>query len=201
MHHFRHRRHEVILFHVMDRAEIDFPYNDVIAFHDLETNDRIQIDPAYVRDVYRKQLDEVPRRLPPRLPAEQIDYVLADTSVAYDFMCAGGGHSGRAPHDQSAASANTPVPDAAIPSIEYREARRRKRVQDLLLMLLRAALLILIALDWPGPRFRICVCSWAMHPRQASSSSTTRPASAPSIRSNRGSTLHWEPPRKSSAPQ
>ena len=67
LHHFRHRRHEVILFHVFDKAEIDFPFHDVIAFHDLETNDRIQIDPAYVREAYRKQIERVPRRLPPRL--------------------------------------------------------------------------------------------------------------------------------------
>jgi uncharacterized protein (DUF58 family) len=35
LHHFRHRRHEVILFHVLDRAEIEFPFNETIAFHDL----------------------------------------------------------------------------------------------------------------------------------------------------------------------
>ena len=35
--HFRHRRHEVILFHVLDRAEIEFPFRDVTAFHDVET--------------------------------------------------------------------------------------------------------------------------------------------------------------------
>jgi hypothetical protein len=86
LHHFRHRRHEVILFHVMDRAEIDFPFNDVIAFHDLENNDRIQIDPAYVRDVYRKQLDEFLAAYRRACAEAQIDYVLADTSVAYDFM-------------------------------------------------------------------------------------------------------------------
>ncbi len=53
LHHFRHRRHEVIVFHVFDRAEVEFPFRDTIAFHDLETNERIQIDPAYVRDTYK----------------------------------------------------------------------------------------------------------------------------------------------------
>lgn len=86
LHHFRHRRHEVILFHVMDRAEIDFPFDDVIAFHDLETNDCIQIDPAYVRDVYRKQIGDFLDEYRRACAEAQIDYVLADTSVPYDFM-------------------------------------------------------------------------------------------------------------------
>ncbi len=37
LYHFRHRRHEVIVFHVFDKAEIDFPFRDTVAFHDLET--------------------------------------------------------------------------------------------------------------------------------------------------------------------
>jgi uncharacterized protein (DUF58 family) len=86
LHHFRHRRHEVILFHVMDRAEIYFPFDDTIAFHDLETNDRIQIDPAYVRDVYRKQIGDFLDEYRRACAEAQIDYVLADTSVPYDFM-------------------------------------------------------------------------------------------------------------------
>ena len=86
LHHFRHRRHEVILFHIMDRAEIDFPFREVIAFHDLERSDRIQIDPAYVREVYRKQIEEFLAAYRRACAEAQIDYVLADTSTPYDFM-------------------------------------------------------------------------------------------------------------------
>jgi uncharacterized protein (DUF58 family) len=86
LHHFRHRRHEVILFQVMDRAEIEFPFSDAIAFHDLENNDRIQIDPAYVRDAYKKQLDDFLATYRRVCAEAQIDYVLADTSTPYDFM-------------------------------------------------------------------------------------------------------------------
>jgi hypothetical protein len=86
LHHFRHRRHEVILFHILDRAEIEFPFNEVIAFHDLENSDRIQIDPAYVREVYRRQFDEFLANYRRACAEAQIDYVLADTSTPYDFM-------------------------------------------------------------------------------------------------------------------
>jgi uncharacterized protein (DUF58 family) len=86
LHHFRHRRHEVILFHVFDKAELEFPFRDVIAFHDLETQERIQVDPAYVRDVYIEQLKQFVDTYKRACSESQIDYVMTDTSVPYDFM-------------------------------------------------------------------------------------------------------------------
>ena len=58
LHHFHHKRHEVIVFHVLDHAEIDFPFRDTASFVDMETGERLQVDPAYVRDEYRRQVDE-----------------------------------------------------------------------------------------------------------------------------------------------
>jgi uncharacterized protein (DUF58 family) len=86
LHHFRHRRHEVILFHVFDKAEIEFPFRDVIAFHDLETNERIQVDPAYVRQTYLEQIEAFIADYRRACAEAQIDYVLTDTSVPYDYM-------------------------------------------------------------------------------------------------------------------
>ena len=34
--HFRHRRHEVVLFHVLDPAELDFPFQQPTLFRGLE---------------------------------------------------------------------------------------------------------------------------------------------------------------------
>jgi len=86
LHHFKHRRHEVILFHVFDKAEIDFPFNDVISFHDMETDERLQIDPGYVRDVYKEQLEEFIETYRRACAEAAIDYVLTDTSTPYVFM-------------------------------------------------------------------------------------------------------------------
>jgi uncharacterized protein (DUF58 family) len=86
LHHFRHRRHEVILFHVFDRAEIDFPFRETVAFHDLETNERIQVEPSYVRPQYLAQMEEFTANYRRACAEAQIDYVLTDTSVPYDFM-------------------------------------------------------------------------------------------------------------------
>jgi MinD-like ATPase involved in chromosome partitioning or flagellar assembly len=57
-----------------------------VAFHDLETNERIQIDPAYVRDAYREQIREFIENYRRRCAESNIDYIMADTSTPYDFM-------------------------------------------------------------------------------------------------------------------
>ena len=47
----------------------------------METGERIQVDPAYVRDDYRRQIEQFLSRHR-RICADcQFDYVLADTSV------------------------------------------------------------------------------------------------------------------------
>jgi uncharacterized protein (DUF58 family) len=86
LHHFRHRRHEVIVFQVFDKAEIDFPFRETTAFHDLETNERIQIDPAYVRDVYIEQIEQFIESYRRGCAESHIDYVMTDTTTPYDFM-------------------------------------------------------------------------------------------------------------------
>lgn len=86
LHHFRHKRHEVVLFHVLDKSELEFPFRETSSFLDLETGDRIQVDPTYVRDEYRKQMQMFLDRYK-RICADcQIDYILADTSTPYDFL-------------------------------------------------------------------------------------------------------------------
>ena len=86
LHHFRHRRHEVIVFHVLDRAEIDFPFRDATAFRDLETGQSIQVDPAYARDEYVAQVRSFIESYRRACAEARIDYVSADTSTPYDFM-------------------------------------------------------------------------------------------------------------------
>jgi len=86
LHHFRHRRHEVIVFHVLDPAEIEFPFREPVAFHDLETGERIQIDPAYVREPYRAEMASFVAGYRRGCAEARIDYVLAETTTPYDFL-------------------------------------------------------------------------------------------------------------------
>ena len=53
--HFRHRRHDVILLHVLDPAESDFPFNRPTLFKGLEQYSEVLTDPKSLRKAY---LDE-----------------------------------------------------------------------------------------------------------------------------------------------
>jgi hypothetical protein len=86
LHHFRHRRHEVIVFHVFDKAEIDFPFRELVAFHDLETDERIQVDPGSVRQAYVAEVEQFIETYRRGCSETRIDYVMTDTSTPYDFM-------------------------------------------------------------------------------------------------------------------
>jgi len=86
LHHFRHRRHEVIVFHVLDRAELELPFDDLLALRDMETHERIEVDPAYVREAYTAQIGEFLDGYRRACAEAGIDYVLCDTSTPYDFL-------------------------------------------------------------------------------------------------------------------
>ena len=86
LHHFRHRRHEVIVFHAFDKAEVEAPAAAVSKEPKAETDERLQIDPVFVRDVYKEQIEGFIEGYRRACAETQIDYVMTDTSVPYDFM-------------------------------------------------------------------------------------------------------------------
>ncbi|MCA9728634.1 MAG: DUF58 domain-containing protein [Candidatus Eisenbacteria bacterium] len=55
--HFRHRQHEVVVFHVQDPAEAEFPYREEGVFVDLETGDRLNVLPWEAAKEFRQRLD------------------------------------------------------------------------------------------------------------------------------------------------
>lgn len=48
--------HEVVVFQVLDPAEIDFSFTDAALFEDLESGRTVYIDPAVIRESYRERL-------------------------------------------------------------------------------------------------------------------------------------------------
>ena len=84
--HFRHKRHEVILFHLFDRTELTFPFDRLTQFIDLETTERLQVDPRYVRDEYLAQIEAFINGYKRDCSEGHIEYVVTDTSVPYDRM-------------------------------------------------------------------------------------------------------------------
>ncbi len=57
--HLRSRKHEVIVFHTLDRQEIDLDYSGNIRFLNPEGSDTIDSDPVALRESYRKQITAV----------------------------------------------------------------------------------------------------------------------------------------------
>ncbi len=86
LHHFRHRRHEVIVFNVFDRSELEFPFRETMRFVDMETGEQLQVDPNYVRESYQEQVREFIDRYRRACNECQVDYVTTDTTVPYDVM-------------------------------------------------------------------------------------------------------------------
>ncbi len=82
--HFRHRQHEVIVFHVLDPREIDLGYRDEVEFEDLETGRRLRVEPAFLRERYRGDVAAWLRTLERGCRRHNIDYNLLRTDTPFD---------------------------------------------------------------------------------------------------------------------
>ena len=78
--HFQYRGTDVIVFHVLDPDEIDFPFERATRFEDLETSEEIMAVPGAVRAHYLKEMGGLIDRYRRELGASGIDYQLVDTS-------------------------------------------------------------------------------------------------------------------------
>jgi uncharacterized protein (DUF58 family) len=83
--HFQFRGTDVIVFHVLDRDEIEFPFERVTRFEDLETDREITAVPAVVREHYLKTMGALIERYRRELGACGIDYHLLDTSAPLEL--------------------------------------------------------------------------------------------------------------------
>lgn len=83
--HFRHRRHDVIVFHVLDPAEVEFRFRHVTLFRGLEGLPQVVVDPRAIRRAYLKELDEFVRRIKKGCRMHRIDYVPMRTDRPLDL--------------------------------------------------------------------------------------------------------------------
>jgi uncharacterized protein (DUF58 family) len=82
--HFRHRRHEVIVFHVLDPAELDFPFRDTTLFKGLEGMPEILTDPHALKRAYQAELGSFLDELEKGCRMVDIDYVPLRTDQSLD---------------------------------------------------------------------------------------------------------------------
>lgn len=81
----RHKGNDIIVFHVLDPAEIDFPFDEAAHFEDLESGERIPVVPETLGDQYRALMNEHMTTLSDRLIANGIDYCRFVTSRPLDY--------------------------------------------------------------------------------------------------------------------
>lgn len=82
--HFRHKRNEVIVFHILDVAERKFGFEREAVFEDLETDDKMLVRPWEIRAEYRKAVDEWIDRYRTSCREIGADYVPMHTETPFD---------------------------------------------------------------------------------------------------------------------
>jgi uncharacterized protein (DUF58 family) len=82
--HFRHKKHEIILFHLLDPAELELPYTGVTRFRDMEGTREITLNPALLRTEYLRRLHAFIDRYRGECGRLKIDYVPVNTQTPYD---------------------------------------------------------------------------------------------------------------------
>jgi uncharacterized protein (DUF58 family) len=86
--HFRHDQHEVIVFHVLDDAELTFPFDRLTRFKDMEGTGRVVVNPRSLRNRYLDRLNSFLDRLRSGCFERKISYNLANTTQPYDVFLA-----------------------------------------------------------------------------------------------------------------
>jgi uncharacterized protein (DUF58 family) len=86
--HLKYRKHEVVLFHVVDKSkELDFEFeNRPHHFIDLETGEEIKLNPAQIKEQYTKSINAFYEDLKTRCHQYRIDLVEADINLGFDTV-------------------------------------------------------------------------------------------------------------------
>src|SRR6187431_3195632 len=72
---YRFLGNDLVVFHVLDPAEIDFPYNDASRFQDLESGEEVPVVPEVFAEQYRAMIKEHIDTLTTKFSESRIDYV------------------------------------------------------------------------------------------------------------------------------
>jgi len=80
----RHRGHDVIIFHVLDEAEVTFPFDSLSDFEDPESGERLVVDAVGIRGDYLEAVRELRARFKRDFLQMGADYVPLDTSMPFD---------------------------------------------------------------------------------------------------------------------
>lgn len=80
----RHRDHDVILFHILDEAEVTFPFDGMVELEDPETKEKMKVDANNYRQDYQKEINAYRDKYRQDCVQAGVDYVALDTSMQFD---------------------------------------------------------------------------------------------------------------------
>jgi uncharacterized protein (DUF58 family) len=81
----RFRGNDVLIFHLLDPAEIEFPFSEAATFEDLESGEQIPVVPPALAAEYRRMVQEHIAGLAERASSQRIEYALFNTAQPLDY--------------------------------------------------------------------------------------------------------------------
>jgi uncharacterized protein (DUF58 family) len=82
--HFSHKKHDVIVFHVLDEYELSFPFDRMTLFEGLEDYPKLLVDPRALRRAYLEEINRFCEELRKGCVTQSVDYVRLSTAQDLD---------------------------------------------------------------------------------------------------------------------
>ncbi len=83
---FRHRRHEILVFHILDPFERTFPFDAPTLFVDMEGEEKVLVDPKQIRTHYLAAIEAFIEGFRRKCRADRIDYEEVSTQTPHETM-------------------------------------------------------------------------------------------------------------------
>ena len=86
--HFRKKMHDVVLLQILDPCELDLSIDSVAEFIDMETGEKLELDPALARLGYKKELQKAIDDCRQKCAVMNVDYRIISTAENFDDFVA-----------------------------------------------------------------------------------------------------------------
>lgn len=83
--HLRFKGNDVIVFHIMDNAELTFPFEQISDFEDSESHETVAVAPQSMREIYLEEVEKFCGFYRQKCRASGIDYCLLNTAKPLDI--------------------------------------------------------------------------------------------------------------------
>ncbi|HUU17606.1 MAG TPA: DUF58 domain-containing protein [Sedimentisphaerales bacterium] len=82
--HLKYLKHDVILFHLLDRQELELDYEGLVQFEDLESSRVVRVFPKSIQATFRQNVGRFMEQVRTNAHRNDIDYHLMNTSESLD---------------------------------------------------------------------------------------------------------------------